>query len=59
MGSVIKRRDFPVAIEQSRQGVFVLASKVTVLVTASTVNAGKHFGETANDSPFYGATNVG
>ena len=37
MGSVIKRRDFPAVIGQARQGVFVLAPKVTVPVNAPTV----------------------
>jgi len=45
MGTVIKRRDFPVVIEQARQGVFVLAPKVTVPVTAPVVNIGLTLGE--------------
>lgn len=40
MGTVIKRRDFPAVIEQAQQGVFVLAPKVTVPVTAPVVNIG-------------------
>ncbi len=40
MGTVINRRDFPVVIVQAHQGVFVLAPKVTVPVTAPVVNIG-------------------
>ena len=45
MGTIIKRRDFPAVIEQARQGVFVLAPKVTVPITASVVNIGLLLGE--------------
>ena len=45
MGTVIKRRDFPAVIEQARQGVFLLAPKVTVPVTAPVVNIGLRLGE--------------
>jgi len=45
MGTVIKRRDFPAVIEQAQQGVFVLAPKVTVPVTAPVVNIGLMLGE--------------
>ena len=45
MGSVIKRRDFPAVIEQTRQGVFMLAPKVTVPLTAPVVNIGLMLGE--------------
>ena len=45
MGTVIKRRDFPVVIEQTRQGVFVLAPKVTVPVNTTVVNIGLILGE--------------
>lgn len=45
MGTVIKRRDFPTVIEQVRQGVFVLAPKVTVPVDVSFVNIGLMLGE--------------
>ena len=47
MGSVIKRRYFPEVIGQARQGVFVLAPKVPVPVTAPTVNVGILLGEKA------------
>lgn len=47
MGSVIKRIDFPAVIGQARQGVFVLAPKVPVPVTAPTVNVGILLGEKA------------
>lgn len=40
MGTVIKRRDFPTVIEQARQGVFVLAPKVTVPVNSTFINIG-------------------
>ena len=45
MGAIIKRRDFPAVIKQARQGVFVLAPKVTVPITASVVNIGLLLGE--------------
>ena len=45
MGTVIKRRDFPAVIEQGRQGVFVLAPKVTIPVNATFVNIGLTLGE--------------
>jgi len=45
MGTVIKRRDFPAVIEQARQGVFMLAPKVTVPLTAPVVNIGLMLGE--------------
>ena len=45
MGTVIKRRDFPAVIEQARQGVFMLAPKVTVPVNATFVNIGLILGE--------------
>lgn len=45
MGTIIKRRDFPVVIEQARQGVFILAPKVTVPVNATVVNVGLLLGE--------------
>ena len=45
MGTVIKRRDFPAVIEQARQGVFMLAPKVTVPLTAPAVNIGLMLGE--------------
>jgi hypothetical protein len=40
MGAVVKRRDFPAIIKQTRQSVFVLAPKVTVPVAAPVVNVG-------------------
>lgn len=40
MGTTIRRRDFPTVIKQTRQGVFVLASNVTVPVNTSVVNVG-------------------
>lgn len=40
MGTIIKRRDFPAVIERARQGVFILAPKVTVPVNAAVVNVG-------------------
>lgn len=45
MGVVINRRDFSAVIEQARQGVFVLAPKVTVPVNAPVVNIGLMLGE--------------
>ncbi len=45
MGTVIKRRDLPAVIEQARQGVVVLAPKVTVPVNATFVNIGLMLGE--------------
>lgn len=45
MGTVIKRRDFLPVIEQARQGVFVLAPKVSVPVNATFVNIGLMLGE--------------
>lgn len=45
MGTFIKRRDFPAVIEQARQGMFVLAPKVTVPVIAPVVNIGLMLGE--------------
>lgn len=45
MGIIIKRRDFPTIIEQTRQGVFVLAPKVAVPVNATFVNIGLMLGE--------------
>lgn len=45
MGAIIKRRDFPAVIKQARQGVFVLAPKVTVPITAPVVNIGLLLGE--------------
>lgn len=45
MGTVIKRRDFLAIIEQARQGVFVLAPKVTMPVNATFVNIGLTLGE--------------
>ena len=45
MGNVINRRDFPTVIEQARQGVFMLAPKVTVPLTAPAVNIGLMLGE--------------
>ena len=45
MGIIIKRRDFPTIIEQTRQGVFVLAPKVAVPVNATFVNIGLILGE--------------
>jgi len=47
MGTIIKRRDFLSIIKQVQQGVFVLASKVIVPVTAPTVNVGILLGEAA------------
>jgi len=40
MGAAIKRRNFPVVINQKRQGVFLLAPDVTVPVNTSIVNVG-------------------
>lgn len=45
MGNVIRRRDFLTVIEQARQGLFVLAPKVTVPVNATFVNIGLMLGE--------------
>ena len=45
MGNVIRRRDFLTVIEQARQGLFVLAPKVTVPVNATFVNIGLTLGE--------------
>lgn len=45
MGSVIKRRDLQVVIEQAQQGVFVLAPKVNVPVIAPVMNIGLMLGE--------------
>lgn len=45
MGTVLKRRDFPAVIEQARQGIFVLAPKVTVPVKAPVLNIGLMLGE--------------
>lgn len=45
MGTIIKRRDFPAVIEQARQGVFVLAPKVTVPIAAPVLNIGLLLGK--------------
>jgi hypothetical protein len=45
MGTVIKRQDFPTVIEQTQQGVFILAPKVVVPVNAVVVNVGLLLGE--------------
>ena len=45
MGSVIKRRDLPAVIEQTQQGVFMLAPKVNVPVIAPVMNIGLMLGE--------------
>ena len=45
MGSTIKQRDLPAVINQTRQGVFVLAPNVTAPVNASVVNVGLLLGE--------------
>lgn len=45
MGTVIKRQDFPTVIEQTQQGVFILAPKVAVPVNAVVVNVGLLLGE--------------
>jgi hypothetical protein len=45
MGAIIKRRDFPAVIKQARQGVFVLAPKVTVPIAAPVLNIGLLLGE--------------
>ena len=50
MGTVIKRRDFPTVVKQARQGVFVLAPKVTVPIDAPAVNVGILLGEAAMTS---------
>lgn len=45
MGTVVKRRDFTVVIDQAQQGVFVLDSKVTVPMNTPVVNIGLLLGE--------------
>ena len=47
MGTVIKRRDFTAVVRQARQGVFVLAQKLTVPIDAPAVNVGMLLGEAA------------
>ena len=40
MGVIIKQKDFTTVIEQVRQGIFVLAPKVSVPVTSPVLNIG-------------------
>ena len=45
MGTIIKKKEFSMVIEQLQQGVFVLAHKVTVPVGSVYVNVGLILGE--------------
>lgn len=45
MGTIIKRKDFPIVIERARQGVFILDPKVVVPINAPIVNVGLLLGE--------------
>lgn len=45
MGTVLKKREFSMVIEQLQQGVFLLAPKVTVPVISFDINVGLILGE--------------
>jgi len=45
MGTIIKRKDFSAVIERARQGVFIMAPKVTVSINAPVVNVGLQLSE--------------